>query len=182
MSEIRDSAVKKITAKKISEKYKKMRNAKNKKTFLVDEEDLETIDYNEPTCKENLIEKESILAAANKVFDFDKFKKEQAEALKKLSLKNESILAQVNDIFDFEKFKQQQAEAIKDFNDQLPVKENKNLKIAAKKISGKYKKLRNSRAAAQKTQKKKSYQLKKRKTDRAALITAKKIVDKYKKI
>ena len=30
VSEIRDSAAKKITAKKILEKYKKMRNAKNK--------------------------------------------------------------------------------------------------------------------------------------------------------
>ena len=124
VSEIRDSAAKKITAKKISGKYKNMRNAKNKKTFLVDREDLETIDYNEPTHEENLIEKESILAAANKVFDFGKFKKEQAETLKKLSL-NESIIDQVNDIFDFEKFKQQQAEAIENFNDQLPVKKNK---------------------------------------------------------
>ena len=132
VSEIRDSAAKKITSKKISEKYKKMRNAKNKKTFLVDGEDLETIDYNKPTREENLIKKESILATANKVFGFDKFKKEQAETLKKLSL-NEIIIDQVNNIFDFQKFKQQQAEAIENFNDQLPVKKNKNLKIAAKK-------------------------------------------------
>ena len=34
VSEIRDSAAKKITAKKISGKYKKMRNAKNKKNIL----------------------------------------------------------------------------------------------------------------------------------------------------
>ena len=46
VSEIRDSTAKKITTKKISEKYKKMRNTKNKKKFLVDKEDLETIDYN----------------------------------------------------------------------------------------------------------------------------------------
>ena len=149
MSEIRDSAAKKITAKKISEKYNKMRKAKNKKIFLVNEEDLEIIDYNEPTREENLIKKESILAAANKLFDFGKFKKEPAETLKKLSL-NESIIDQRKNIFDFEKFKQQQAEAIENFNDQLPVKKNKNLKIAAKKISSKYQKLRNSRAAAQK--------------------------------
>ena len=64
------------------EKYKKMRNAKNKKTFLVDEEDLEATDYNEPENEENLIEKESLLTAANKVFDFGIFKKEQAEVLK----------------------------------------------------------------------------------------------------
>ena len=68
----------------------------------------------------------------------------------------------MNNIFDFEKFKQQQAEAIENFNNQLPVKKNKNLKIVAKKISGKYRKLRNSRAAAQKTQTKEyNYQLKK---------------------
>ena len=82
VTQIRDSAAKKITARKTSEKYKKMRNAKNKKTFLVDEEDLETIDYNKPESEENLIGKESLLAAANKVFDFGKFKKEQAEVLK----------------------------------------------------------------------------------------------------
>ena len=116
---------------------------KIKKKLLVDEKDLETIDYNEPTREENLIEKESILAAANKVFDSDKFKKQQAEVLKKLTL-NDSILAQVNNVFDFEKLKQQQAEANENFNDQLPVKKNKNLEIAAKKISGKYRKLRNS--------------------------------------
>ena len=34
VSDIRDSAAKKITAKKILEKYKKMRNAKNKKNIL----------------------------------------------------------------------------------------------------------------------------------------------------
>ena len=69
VSEISDSAAKKIAAKKKLEKYRKMRNAKNKKKLLVNEEDLETIDYNEPTREENLIEKESILAAANKVFE-----------------------------------------------------------------------------------------------------------------
>ena len=88
----------------------------------------------------------------------------------------------MNNIFDFEKCKQQQAEAIKNFNDQLPVEKNKNLKIAAKKISSKYWKLKNSRAAAQKTQTKEELPVKKRRTDRAALITAKKIVDKYRNI
>ena len=66
------------------------------------------------------------------MFGFDKFKKEQAETLKKQSL-NRIIIDQVNNIFDFQKFKQQQAEAIENFNDQLPVNKNKNLKIAAKK-------------------------------------------------
>ena len=82
VSEIRDSAARKITAKKISDKYKKMRNAKNKKTFLVNKEDLETIDYNKPTREENLIEEESILATANKVFDFNKFKKSRQRCQK----------------------------------------------------------------------------------------------------
>ena len=55
------------------------------------------------------------------------------------------MLDQVNNVFEFEKFKQQQADAMKNFNDQIPsVKENKTLQIAAKKISGKCRKLRNS--------------------------------------
>ena len=135
VSEIRDLTARKITAKKTSDKYKKMCNNKNKKTFLVNEEDVEMIDYNKPTHEKNLIEEESTLATANKVFDFDKFKKEQAEVLKKLPL-NESILDQVNNVFDFEKFKQEQADAIKSFNDQIPsVKKNKNLQVTSKKIA-----------------------------------------------
>ena len=125
VSEIRDSAARKITAKKTLDKYKKMRNAKNKKKFLVNEEELETIDYNKPTHEENLIEEESTLAAANKVFD---------------------------------------------------------LQVTAKKISDKYRKLRNSRAASQKTQTKEELSVKKRQIDKAAQITAKKILDKYRNI
>ena len=62
-----------------------MRQAKKgpKKTFLVDETDIETIGYNEPQ-EVKLFDKESILATATKIFDFDKFKKEQAEALDKM--------------------------------------------------------------------------------------------------
>ena len=86
----------------------------------------------------------------------------------------------MNNIFDFEKFKQQRSEAMKDFNYQLSVKKNKNLKIAAKTISGKYQKLRNSWATTQKNQTKDELPVKKRQTDRATLITAKKIVNKYK--
>ena len=58
------------------DKYKKMRQAKkrSKKTFLVDEEDTETIDYAEP--QKDLFRSESILAKANEVFDFERFKKE----------------------------------------------------------------------------------------------------------
>ena len=61
----------KIAAKKISNKYKNLK--KPKKTFLVDEEDLETIVQDEP--EEDLFRGESILAAANKVINFNEFKK-----------------------------------------------------------------------------------------------------------
>ena len=44
---------------------------------MVDEKDLETIDYNEP--QEDLFKGESIINAVNKVFDFQKFKKDQAK-------------------------------------------------------------------------------------------------------
>ena len=64
---------KQIAAKNILKKYKNLK--KPKKTYLVNEEDLETINYNEP--QEDLFAGESILAAANKVLDFDEFKEEQ---------------------------------------------------------------------------------------------------------
>ena len=50
-----------------------------KKTYLVNEEDIETIDYNE--LPEDLFEGESILRAANKVLDFEAFKIEQERAM-----------------------------------------------------------------------------------------------------
>ena len=48
---------------------------KPKKTYLVNENELETIDYSEP--QEDIFVGESILNAANKVLDFKKFKPEQ---------------------------------------------------------------------------------------------------------
>ena len=54
---------------------------KPKKTYSVDKKDLETIDYNEP--QDDLSKGESIINAVNKFFDFEKFKKDQAEALNK---------------------------------------------------------------------------------------------------
>ena len=57
-----------------------------KKTYLVNEEDLDTIDYNEP--QEDLFQGESIVEAANKALDFEKFKKDQANALKEMKKKN----------------------------------------------------------------------------------------------
>ena len=50
-----------------------------KKTYLADEKDLETIDYDEN--QEDLFKGESIIDAVNKVFDFEKFKKDQAKAV-----------------------------------------------------------------------------------------------------
>ena len=63
----------KITAEKISKKYKKLK--KPKKTYLVNEEHLEKEMYDEP--QQDLFEGESVLAAANKVFDFKKFQQNQ---------------------------------------------------------------------------------------------------------
>ena len=42
-----------------------------KKTYLADEKDLETIDYDD--TQEDLFKGESIINAVNKVFDFEKF-------------------------------------------------------------------------------------------------------------
>ena len=65
------------SSQKILDKYKRMKRPK--KTYLVDEEDIETLDYNEP--QEDLFKGESVIEAVNELFDFDKFKKEQAEAI-----------------------------------------------------------------------------------------------------
>ena len=76
-----------ITAKKILQKYKNMKRPK--KTYLVNEEDLETIDYNEP--QEDLFQGESIVKAANKVLDFKTFKKDQKNALKEIKKKDSKV-------------------------------------------------------------------------------------------
>ena len=67
----------KITAEKISKKYRNLK--KPKKTYLVNEEDLETEMYDE--TQQDLFEGESVLAAANKVFDFKKFQQDQRQRL-----------------------------------------------------------------------------------------------------
>ena len=82
IEDIKNSATKKsarITAKKILQKYKSMKRPK--KTYLLNEEDLDSIEYNEP--QEDLFRGESIVEAANKVLDFEKLKKDQANTLKK---------------------------------------------------------------------------------------------------
>ena len=90
IEDVKNSAAKKstrITAKKILQKYKSMKRPK--KTYLVNEEDLETIDYNEP--QEDLFQGESIVKAANKVLDFKTFKKDQKNALKEIKKKDSKV-------------------------------------------------------------------------------------------
>ena len=67
-----------IAATNILKKYKILK--KPKKKYLVNEEDIETINYDDEP-QEDLFAGESILAAANKALDFDKFKQEQERAL-----------------------------------------------------------------------------------------------------
>ena len=96
----------------------------------MNEEDLETESYDEP--QEDLFAGESIIAAANKVIDFDEFQWEQEQKLQKY---NDQL---VND-----------AETIK-YVDNINLEvviDHKNLKITAKKISHKYRKLRKRKAA-----------------------------------
>ena len=51
-----------------------------KKTYLVNEEDIETIDYNE--LQQDLFEGESVVEAVNKVLDYEAFKRDQEKLLK----------------------------------------------------------------------------------------------------
>ena len=117
---------------------------------------------------------ESILAAANKVLDFDEFKREQE---RKLQEHNDQLM---ND-----------AETINhvDDIDLEDVRDNKNLKITAKKISDKYRKLRKRKATVSVPKLHKITETfvpadkkNKRQVDKAALIAAKNISRKYKKI
>ena len=160
-----------ITAKKISQKYKSLKEPK--KTFLVNEEDLETIVYDAEE-QEDLFAGESILAAANKVLDFDEFKKQQAKAINNYNqnlLENAETIIYVDDI---------------NLDD---VKDNKDLKITSKKISEKYRKLRKRKAANQEKKIKEIIdrfnlltKKTKRQVDKAALLASKNISKKYKNI
>ena len=119
--------------------------------------------------------------------------------------KGESILTAAKKVFDFNKFRKQQEDTIKNFNDNFlqntetinyvddinldDVKDNKNLKISAKKISDKYRKLRKRKATEREQQIQEiieEFKLpkkrKKRQTDKAALLAAKKILKIYKDI
>ena len=63
-------------------------------TYLIDEKDVETINYNEP--QKDLFESESTVKAANKVIDYEAFIRDQEKLLKnssKKSLKSAQITA-----------------------------------------------------------------------------------------
>ena len=97
---------------------------------MVNEEDLYTAKYDEP--QQDLFESESVLAAANKVFDFKKFQQNQKQRLenyKEQQLNNTETISYADDL---------------NLDDIL---EKKNLKIAAKQISDKYKKIRKRKSA-----------------------------------
>ena len=122
----------KLAAKKISQKYRNLK--KPKKTFLVNEEDLKTIAYDEP--EDDLFSEESILEAANKVLDLEEFKKQQEDAInnfngnllnknKRKAIEKEEQLIQIIKVP--KKRKQQKDKAAQ---------------IAAKEISKKYKNIR----------------------------------------
>ena len=116
-----------MTAKKISKKYKNLK--KTKKTYLVNEEDLETIQYDDE-LQEDLFKGESIIEAANKVLDFDEFKKQQESAINNFNKNKRKAIEEVKiaDIIKVPKKRKQQ--------------KDKAALIAAKKISKKYKNIR----------------------------------------
>ena len=117
---------------------------------------------------------ESILVPANKVLDFDDFKKQQAKAINNYHqnlLENAETINYVDDI---------------NLDD---VKDNKDLKITSKNISKKYRKLRKRKAANQEKKIKEiidRFNLLTKKTKRqvgkAALLASKNISEKYKSI
>ena len=87
LEEIKNANVKKntkITAQKNLKKYKRMKIPK--KTYLIDEKDVERINYNDP--QEDLFESESIVKAANKVLNYEAFKRDQEKLLKNSSKKS----------------------------------------------------------------------------------------------
>ena len=147
---------------KKSNKYKKIRYKKPPPTFLVDAADVETTDYSNDS-DEDMFAKESIVIAANKIFH--KYKKERAEN----NLDEAETISYVED------------------TNLADVKENKNAKIAAKKITEKYKRLsfKRKRESVPKTVTIEGFQnpSKKRKnTTNSAILTARNIAKKYKKL
>ena len=114
----------------------------------------------------------------------------------------ESIINAANKVIDFEQFKREQEKMLEEYNDQFmndaktinyvddihldDLRENKNWKIATKKISDKYKKIRRKRKAAISVPSLHTMnetlvltdQKVKKQRDKAALIAAKKNIKK----
>ena len=158
-----------ISAKKIYQNYKNLK--KPKKTFLVNEEDLETIVY-DPEEQEDLFAGESVVAAANKVLNYEEFKKQQAKEIDNFN----------QDLFE-------NAETVNYFDDINldDVKDSKDLKITSKKISEKCRKLGKRRTADREKKLKEIInrfnlptKKTKRQVDKAAFLASKKSSKKYK--
>ena len=160
----------KITTEKISKKYRNLK--KSKKTYLVNEEDLDTETYDE--SQQDLFESERVLAAANKVFDFKKFQQNQKQILENYKERHLNDAKTINYADDL------------NLDD---VVEKKNLKIAAKQISDKYRKLRKRKAtiSVPKLHKLSETSIKpdkksKKTVDKRLIEAAKKIKKKYKNV
>ena len=97
---------------------------------MVNEEDLETEMYDE--TQQDLFEGKSVLAEANKVFDFKKFQQDHRQRLQNYKEKHLNDAETINYADDL------------NLDDVL---EKKNLRKAAKQISDKYRKLRKRKAA-----------------------------------
>ena len=102
-----------------------MRYKKSPLTFLVDEEDIERIDYNDDTSFDDVISNRSSFIAANKI----KNKHKKIRAKKK------------NLPFDLDEIEQAETVNYVDDTDVNDVRLNKNAKIAAKKIVDKRKRI-----------------------------------------
>ena len=161
MDDVKENKDLLIATKRIKEKYRKMRRRQQQKI-----NNAETINYVNDLSLDDVKENKNLLIAAKQVKD--KYKKIRHEQRKKLE--DAETINYVDDI---------------DVND---VAENKNLKIAAKKIQDKYKKIRQKRKAPVpiETLHKQSEifilsdKMSRRKTDKSAIIAAKKILKKYK--
>ena len=97
-----------MTAKKIFQKYKNSKKPK-KKTYLVNEEDLEKIQYDDEP-QENLFKGESIIEAANKVLDFDEFTKQHESAINNFNKNKRKAIEEMKiaDIIKVQKKRKQQ--------------------------------------------------------------------------
>ena len=121
VEEIRKVASKKstqIAAKKLSNKYRKMRYKKPPPMYLVNEEDIQTIDHNDDTSIVDVISKKGAAVTANKI----------KKKYKKMRAKRNNVPFDLNGV--------EKAETINyvDNTDIANLKLNKNAIIATKKL------------------------------------------------